>query len=367
VHRPLKLGIYGLVIAGLVGGATGWATMDKTVTIRIDGVAKKVDTYSGTVQGVLDNEHIQIGRHDTIAPGRDARLKDGSEIVIRRGRLLRLLVDGRSRQVWVTATSVDEALQQIGYRESGLYVSADRSRRLPLDGFSLTIRTPKRVTLTVDGRTRKLVSTDATVGDFLASQHVTLSAKDLISQVVSAPLTDNMRIRISRVRINRITEQQAIPHRTVKKDDPNLTQGLEETEVRGVDGILEVTFDITYVDGAPAGRKVLSEKILRKPTDEIVRVGTKPPADTGAPAGAAGHNWDAVAQCESGGNWHINTGNGFYGGLQFDYSTWLSNGGGEYAPRADLATREQQIAIAEKLWQARGISPWPVCGKYLYT
>jgi hypothetical protein len=73
-------------------------------------------------------------------------------------------------------------------------------------------------------------------------------------------------------------------------------------------------------------------------------------------------NWDAVARCESGGNWHINTGNGFYGGLQFDYGTWLSNGGGAYASRADLASREQQIDIANRVFAARGRSPWPVCG-----
>jgi hypothetical protein len=78
-----------------------------------------------------------------------------------------------------------------------------------------------------------------------------------------------------------------------------------------------------------------------------------------------GLNWDAVANCESGGNWHINTGNGFYGGLQFDYSTWLSNGGGAYAPRADLASRSAQIAVATKVYNARGSSPWPVCGQYL--
>jgi hypothetical protein len=76
-------------------------------------------------------------------------------------------------------------------------------------------------------------------------------------------------------------------------------------------------------------------------------------------------NWDAVASCESGGNWSINTGNGYYGGLQFSASTWISNGGGVYAARADLATREQQIAIATKLYAARGSAPWPVCGKYL--
>lgn len=71
--------------------------------------------------------------------------------------------------------------------------------------------------------------------------------------------------------------------------------------------------------------------------------------------------WDQVARCESGGNWAINTGNGFYGGVQFDYGTWLAHGGGKYAPRADLATREEQIAIAEKTLSAQGWGAWPVC------
>jgi hypothetical protein len=84
-----------------------------------------------------------------------------------------------------------------------------------------------------------------------------------------------------------------------------------------------------------------------------------------AAGSSGGLNWDAVAACESGGNWHINTGNGFYGGLQFDSGTWLSNGGGAYAPRADLASREQQIAVANRLYAARGSSPWPVCGARL--
>lgn len=81
------------------------------------------------------------------------------------------------------------------------------------------------------------------------------------------------------------------------------------------------------------------------------------------PVSRSGVNWDAIAQCESGGNWSINTGNGFYGGLQFTYSTWLGYGGGVYAPRADLASREQQIAIAEKVLAGQGIGAWPVCGR----
>lgn len=86
-----------------------------------------------------------------------------------------------------------------------------------------------------------------------------------------------------------------------------------------------------------------------------------------APAGPAEAarkvNWDVVAKCESGGRWHINTGNGYYGGLQFSRSTWKANGGGKYAPTADKATKAEQIAIANKLYAKRGLKPWPVCGK----
>lgn len=75
-------------------------------------------------------------------------------------------------------------------------------------------------------------------------------------------------------------------------------------------------------------------------------------------------NWDRVANCESGGNWSINTGNGFYGGLQFDYGTWQGAGGGSYAERADLASKREQVLIAERVRADRGLSPWPHCGDY---
>ncbi|MDQ2796999.1 MAG: transglycosylase family protein, partial [Actinomycetota bacterium] len=90
---------------------------------------------------------------------------------------------------------------------------------------------------------------------------------------------------------------------------------------------------------------------------------TTPPSAAPPPSGA-GLNlanagmWDRIAQCESGGNWHINTGNGYYGGLQFAASTWSSNGGGDFASRADLASREQQITVANRLYAKAGLGPW---------
>ncbi|MFE4174689.1 transglycosylase family protein [Streptomyces sp. NPDC056909] len=77
---------------------------------------------------------------------------------------------------------------------------------------------------------------------------------------------------------------------------------------------------------------------------------------------ATASEWDQVAQCESGGNWSINTGNGYYGGLQFSGSTWAAYGGTAYAARADLASKSQQIAVAEKVLAGQGKGAWPTCG-----
>lgn len=82
----------------------------------------------------------------------------------------------------------------------------------------------------------------------------------------------------------------------------------------------------------------------------------------GTASAASVATWDAVAQCESGGNWSINTGNGYYGGLQFSNSSWAAAGGTQYAPRADLATKAQQIATAEKLLAMQGPSAWSCAG-----
>ncbi|GAA2922531.1 MULTISPECIES: transglycosylase family protein [Streptomyces] len=85
----------------------------------------------------------------------------------------------------------------------------------------------------------------------------------------------------------------------------------------------------------------------------------------GGASAATASEWDAVAQCEAGGNWSINTGNGYYGGLQFSASTWSGYGGTKYAATADQATKEQQIEIGEKVLAGQGKGAWPVCGKGL--
>ncbi|MBU8817916.1 transglycosylase family protein, partial [Mycolicibacterium goodii] len=115
----------------------------------------------------------------------------------------------------------------------------------------------------------------------------------------------------------------------------------------------------------------------RKPTSSSSAKNVAKIAFTGAVLGGgglsmAGHamaatdgEWDQVARCESGGNWAINTGNGYHGGLQFSPSTWMSHGGGEFAPAAYMATKEEQIAVAERVLASQGKGAWPTCGRGL--
>ena len=84
-----------------------------------------------------------------------------------------------------------------------------------------------------------------------------------------------------------------------------------------------------------------------------------------APASAGHYDWSGVAQCESGGRWNVNTGNGYYGGLQFSSPTWLGHGGGEFAPQAHLASPEQQVTVAERVLLTQGAGAWPTCGRQL--
>ncbi|WP_433661566.1 resuscitation-promoting factor Rpf1 domain-containing protein [Nocardia sp. CA-128927] len=94
-------------------------------------------------------------------------------------------------------------------------------------------------------------------------------------------------------------------------------------------------------------------------------MGTAGVALAGTASAAPDSDWDRLAQCEAGGNWGINTGNGFEGGLQFSPSTWRAHGGGEYAASANQASREQQIAVAEKVLASQGWGAWPSCSSNL--
>lgn len=285
MRRSVTYGLYGLVIAGLVGGTTAWATIDKSVTLKVDGQSQAIHTLSGTVKGALADAGYSISPHDIVAPSPDSGVRDGGEIVLRRGRLLDLTVDGQQQQVWVTASTVQQALSELGYAQSS-FISVSRFKRLPITPTSIDLRTPKHVTLIHDGRTDQLMTTAASVSQVISEDNVTLSKIDKVSQPKFAPPTDGMTIVVQRVTTGKTVEAQPIPFQTDRQPDPSMPQGETTVLTAGANGSQNVTYAVVYVDGVLAGKTMLTTQVLSNPTTQVEKVGTATPV-AAAPAAAS--------------------------------------------------------------------------------
>jgi uncharacterized protein YabE (DUF348 family) len=246
---------------------------------------------------------------------------------------------------------------------------------------TITIVTLPTITVT-DGAnpSAPYVSDSATVGDLLAAQGVTLNPDDQITPAVDTPLSEGLQVLISRIVKQQVTVSEPIAQpddKTVKSS--KMDTGTSQVTQQGQPGAADVVYEVVTTNGVETGRTEISRTVTVEALPTITTVGTRNPAPTPPPAtgtdepgtttepptsgGSSGVNWDGIAKCESGGNWSINTGNGYYGGLQFNKSTWLAYGGGNYAPTANLATKSEQIAVAETLYAARGLQPWG-CRRY---
>ncbi len=373
MRRSVKYGLYGAVLAGVTSVATAAFAASgpdsKSVHLLVDGKPMTVQTTATDVSDVLSDQGFSVHPHDLLAPAADTTIHNGQTIVFKRGRQLHLTINGETTNVWTTEPTVSQALSVLGIAPAD-FVSVSRSTRLPLSPTAIVLRTPKHVTVVHDNKRTKLVTTDATVGQVLSDLNITLSKHDRLSPRMKAPVADGMRIVIKRVTIKRVTKTASIPYSVIHRSDSSMYEGSSSVVTGGVEGAKRLVYSVVYVDGKWSGRTLLSSALLREPRSEIERVGTKsrPVVHTAPPPPAtssSGLNWDAVAACESGGDWSINTGNGFYGGLQFTISTWDAYGGQAYAPRADLASREDQIAVADRVYQGQGAGAWPVCGANL--
>jgi resuscitation-promoting factor RpfB len=364
MRRSVKYGLYGAVLTGVIGGTAAFAAAANgtTVDLVVDGQSKHIQTTASTVGGALNGAGYRVSTHDIVAPGVDSKIDSDTKIVFNRGRLLHLNVDGKKKDVWTTAPTVADALAQLGYPASD-FVSVSRSKRLPLDASSLELRAPKKVTIVNHGKKRTVTTTDATVDQLLKDLRIAVTSKDRVLPAAKTTIRNRLQIAVQAVSKKRETVRESLDYPITKQYDSTMYQDQTQIVVAGAEGSANVTYDVVYYDGKLAGRTEVRRQVLTQPKTQVEKVGTK--ARPVAPVSTSGLNWDAVAACESGGNWHINTGNGYYGGLQFDIGTWLSNGGGAYASRPDLATREEQIAVANRLYAARGSSPWPVCGANL--
>ena len=375
--RPLRHAAQGVAALAVAAGSVGVAHYDKAVEVSVDGQASSVHVLGSTVADVLDKQDIAVGPHDVVVPSLASSVGDGDHISVRYGRKLTVTVDGKTKEYWTTATNVDSALQDLGIRADGAVLSASRSQPLGRGGLTLAVTTPKKVTFVADGKTRTVTSTSSTVFGLLSELGVTKKLDDVVTPAMPTALDDGMKVVLKRVVTKQERTTEAIGYSTTRQKDSSLYKGQTKVVTPGKKGSKVVVRKKTWVDGKLTTTKVVSQKVTRKPVTAVVKVGTKsrpvaapdtsssssssPSAGNTSGAGinlANSAMWDRIAQCESGGNWHINTGNGYYGGLQFATASWLANGGDDFASRADLASRAEQITIANRYYAKAGLGPW---------
>lgn len=346
-----------LLTLALAGGYA--VAAHKTVTLSIDGASLTVTTMKSRVIDVIKENGFDVDYRDDLYPAGDARLRDADTIVLRRSRPLQISMDGRdTKQVWTTASTVDEALAQLSMSDAAP-AAASRGSRVPLAGMALPIVSAKTVQINDGGAVRNVHLAARNVADLLTEAGAPLEQSDQVVPGASSPVTDGMQIAVTRIRLDKVTERVALPPAQQRIEDPEMNASRRVVEDPGTPGTQDVTFAVAKVNGVETGRLPVANKVVTPARDAVVRIGTKPGTDV--PPVVNESVWDAIARCEAGGNWSINTGNGYYGGVQFTQGTWERSGGLRYAARADLASREEQIAIAEVVRARQGWGAWPVC------
>jgi len=369
----------GATALAVAGGTFGYVTLDKAVSLSIDGQVRQVQTMEPTVAELLEKQNIQVGERDVVVPGPNTRLAEGTAIAVSYGRLVTITVDGTEQQIWTTATSVDRALDELGIDTAGADIDPALDTAVGREGIAVDIATAKTVTIVAAGRKRNVTTTAQTVAGALSAAKIKVDGNDKLSVRPTAKLVDGTLVRYVSVTESKVTKKVTVDFETVRKKTSRLDKGDTEIDTKGAKGVRTLTYQVVKHDGKTVSKKRTSAKITKKPVTQVVLVGTKEEPEpepeeegstrrrsgggsTPSASVASGSVWDRLAQCESGGNWSINTGNGYYGGLQFSLSTWRAYGGSGY-PHQN--SRAQQIAIAQKLQAAAGWGQWPACSRKL--
>ena len=358
-------GVGAVALAAVIGTTVGYASMTKGnhVTLNVDGRVEHVTANGDTVGQVLKDQGITLRSHDEVAPAVDQPVHDGTSIAVRYGKPLKLVVDGDPSTYWVTATNVRGALQEIDRSFNRADLSVSRGAGITRNGLRIAIAPPKELTFVIGGERPVHTTVPVyTVRQALKAMDVKLGKHDVVHPGLSRHLTDGDKVVLDRIRVVRKhVAGEAMPFATVSRDDSSMAQGRSTVVRSGHAGLRNVTYRITFENGHLVARKVVAQEVLRRPVAEIERVGTRTVATTNFAGGST--VWDRLAQCESGGNWATNTGNGYYGGLQFSLGTWQAYGGSGLPSNA---SRETQIAIATKIRNASGgYGAWPACAASL--
>ena len=404
-NRKVQIAAQAVVITGLVGGTGAVVTMNKPVTLEVNGQAEEIRTFGGTVGDILDSHEIDVDKRDQVKPGVGTKVDRDMTITVNTAKKVALSVDGKETNEWTNANTVGQALADLGVDAKGADLNAKASQRLKDKGNDIEVTTAKNLTVVADGKDHKVSAAVGTAKEALKDTGVKLDKDDFLSVPMSAEVSDGQVLTVNRVKNDTVKDKQPIKAEVETKKSDSLYEGETKVETEGKDGEKQVTYKVKTINGEEVKKEKKDEKVLSEPKTKVVIQGTKKkeePADTGgsdsgdsgdsgsgdsgdsggdsstgggsgggsgsgggdmstaeikAMLGGPGSKWYQVAKCESNFNPRaVNQSNRAHFGLfQFKLATWQSMGGS--GNPIDASPREQ-FDRAKKLQAQEGWGQW---------
>ena len=400
-NRKVQIAAQAVVITGLVGGTGAVVTMNKPVTLEVNGQAEEIRTFGGSVGDILDSHEIDVDKRDQVKPGVGTKVDRDMTITVNTAKKVALSVDGKETNEWTNANTVGQALADLGVDAKGADLNAKASQRLKDEGNDIDVTTSKDLTVVADGKDHKVSAAVGTAKEALKDTGVKLDKDDFLSVPMSAEVSDGQVLTVNRVKNDTVKDKQAIKAKVETKKSDSLYEGETKVEAQGKDGEKQVTYKVKTINGEEVKKEKKDEKVLSEPKTKVVIQGTKKkeePADTGgsdsgdsgdsgsgdsgdsggdsstgggsgsgggdmsteeikAMLGGPGSKWYQVAKCESNFNPRaVNKSNNAHFGLfQFKLQTWQSMGG---SGNPVDASPQEQFQRAKKLQAQEGWGQW---------
>lgn len=343
------MALYTAVLIVVTGGTTAYGVLSKTVDLTIDGKTETIRTFGKDVQDVLESKGVSVDTNDRVSPAANTTISDGDGIHVKYARPMSLSVDGVTTQKWIYETTVADALESAGVEpERGAYLSDKMKSDIPRSGLDLVVSNPKDLKIKADGETKELRTAAPTVDSVLKEAAVEVDQDDEVKPGKDALVTEDLKLKVVRIETETKDEEVPVDFKIEVREDSDMLKGEEKIIRAGEKGKTRENVTVTTADGKIRDREVHDSTVLSEPVTQIEEHGTKSLPGV----------WDQLAKCESGGNWQTNSGNGFYGGLQFSASTWRGVGGSGLPHQNG---REEQIKRGMILQERSGWGQWPAC------
>ena len=273
--KKVTMLIMSFAVLSLIAGYSVYETTKAEVTLSLDGEERNVKSHAETVSELLDQENIDVNKHDIIEPGLEAAVKDGMKITWKPAKQVTLTVNGKTKTTWTTGDTVKDVLEANGVTVQKHDKIEPSLSTAVTEGMNVSFESAFEIPLIVGGKEQNVWTTSTTVADLLKQQRVKLNELDRVEPGLDEKVTPDMKINV--MRVEKVTDvvEETVDYATVTRKDNSLEKGTEKVLQSGKNGKVKKYYEVTLENGEETNRKLVKEETLKESENRIVAVGTK--------------------------------------------------------------------------------------------